>query len=79
MTFRLMFVAPLVLSTPFLAQQNDRPQQGPPLQNQNRMHHAPGADRPDQERRMDEREQMADERIDLDELGLPQGGVLAQS
>ncbi len=79
MTSRLLFLAPLVLSTPFLlAQQGNQPPQGSPMQGssmqgQKRMHRGPGADRPNQERRADEREQMGDERMDLDELGLPEG------
>ena len=69
MTFRLMFVAPFVLSAPFLlAQQtNQLPE------NRESMHHAPGVDRPDHERQTEEHEQMNDERMDLDELGLPPG------
>ena len=74
MTFRLMFIAPFVLSTPLLlAQQGNQPPQ-----NQDRMHPVagadhPNADHPNQERRTDDREQMEDERMDLDELGLPSG------
>ena len=37
------------------------------------MHHAPGVDRPGYEPQTEEHQQMKDERMDLDELGLPPG------
>lgn len=69
MTFRLMFVAPFVLSAPFLLAQASNPVPG----NQEHVHHAPGADHPEGERHYEDREQTNDERMDLDELGLPSG------
>lgn len=69
MTFRLVFVAPFVLSAPFLlAQQTNQPPE-----NRESIHHAPAADRQDHERHAENYEQMHDERMDLDEVGLPSG------
>lgn len=84
-----MCFAPLVLTTPFLLAQQDTPahpavppqpnsqQSGLPPQRgmgpQGRMHRGPGANRQGGERRADAREQRTDERMDLDELGLPEG------
>ncbi len=74
MTSRLLFFAPLVLTTHlFLAQQSNPSRQGAPPQHQDHVHEALNQNRPGQERRAEEREQINDERMDLDELGLPTG------
>ena len=71
MTFRLMFVAPLLLSTSLLFAQQGPPAQGQP-QGPNRTQHS-DPDHVDSERRADERQQMRQQMEDLDELGLPPG------
>lgn len=69
MTFRLMYIAPFVLGAPLLFAQTSHSVP----ENQEQAHHAPGSDRPEGQRHYEEPEQMNDERMDLDELGLPSG------